>query len=260
MRQWRKIQNYFWLRLCQKIRPLPTECLGSAYGGWVIPQNLLHPGAVCCLAGAGLDISLDVAIAEKNQSQVFILDPTPKAKSHFEELCQTISEGRPAFYNQKESYALKKENIAYLHFIELGLWHQSGLIKFYEPTNPAHVSHSALNIQKTEKYFEAQVVRLGEWMQAQHLPSLDLLKLDIEGAEYQVIDSVLEDRLDIKVICVEFDEIHSPLDSRYLSRIWQRVKALEKNAYQIIAIDREYNFTWVRKDVYDELKAYEKNR
>ncbi|NJL12025.1 MAG: FkbM family methyltransferase [Microscillaceae bacterium] len=254
MRQWRKLQNYLWLRVCQRIHPLPTECLGSVYGGWVIPQDLLHPEAVCCLAGAGLDISLDVAIAEKYQSQVFIFDPTPKAKSHFEELCQNISEGSPAFLNQKESYALKKENIAHLHFVELGLWNQSGRLKFYEPANPAHVSHSALNIQKTEKYFEAEVIRLREWMQAQHLPSLDLLKLDIEGAEYQVIDSVLEDRLDIKVICVEFDEIHFPMDRRYLSRIWQRLKALEKNGYSIVALDMNYNFTFVRKDVYKTLK------
>jgi len=35
---------------------------------------------------------------------------------------------------------------------------------------------------------------------------IDLLKIDMEGAEYKVIESIIEDRLDIGVIFVEHKE------------------------------------------------------
>lgn len=255
MRQLRKLQNYFWLKLNNRVYRIPTERLGSEYGGWIIPENFLNQDSVCCLAGAGLDISFDVAIVEKYQSHVFIFDPTPKARAHYEKLCQNTLENKPTSINSKEDYHIQKKNLKHLSFFGLGLWDKSEFIKFYEPSNPEHISHSALNIQKTDKYFEAEVVRLGEFMQQQKYEALDLLKLDIEGAEYKVIDSILEDELNIKVICIEFDEIHSPLDKKYLSRIWQRIQALQKNAYLLIGIDTSYNFTFMREDVYKQLKT-----
>jgi FkbM family methyltransferase len=44
---------------------------------------------------------------------------------------------------------------------------------------------------------------------------IDLLKIDIEGAEYKVIESILADKLDIRVICVEYDECFNPIDDRF---------------------------------------------
>ena len=36
--------------------------------------------------------------------------------------------------------------------------------------------------------------------------SIDLLKIDIEGFEYEVLQSCLEERIPIKQICVEFHD------------------------------------------------------
>ena len=36
--------------------------------------------------------------------------------------------------------------------------------------------------------------------------SIDLLKIDIEGFEYEVLEDCLEDRIPIKQICVEFHD------------------------------------------------------
>ena len=33
---------------------------------------------------------------------------------------------------------------------------------------------------------------------------LDLLKMDIEGAEFEVIDSIIEDQVPINILCIEF--------------------------------------------------------
>jgi hypothetical protein len=69
-----------------------------------------------------------------------------------------------------------------------------------------------LNLQKTEEYLSLKVKRLSSLMKELGHPRLDLLKMDIEGAEYKVIESIIQDGIDIRVICVEYDECLSPLD------------------------------------------------
>ena len=76
---------------------------------------------------------------------------------------------------------------------------------------------------------------------------LDLLKLDIEGAEYEVIESIIEDNLDIKLICVEFDELNNKIDDNYLKRIKKSMKKLLKHNYVIIAKDSNSGYTFLKK-------------
>lgn len=81
---------------------------------------------------------------------------------------------------------------------------------------------------------------------------MDLLKLDIEGAEYEVIASIAQDNIDIKLICVEFDELHSYYDNTYLKRVKNTIKILLNHNYVIIAKDGDA-YTFLRKDVYKQL-------
>jgi len=77
---------------------------------------------------------------------------------------------------------------------------------------------------------------------------LDLLKLDIEGAEYKVIESLLEDQLDVRVICVEYDEAHTPLDDGYLARMTGSIESLLESGYSLVAVDG-CNYTFRRDSV-----------
>ena len=73
---------------------------------------------------------------------------------------------------------------------------------------------------------------------------LDLLKLDIEGAEYEVVKSILEDKINAKILCLEFDEYNfNSFKSDRLIR--QTAKKLHKNGY--ILIHREdKNYTFIK--------------
>jgi predicted GNAT superfamily acetyltransferase len=82
---------------------------------------------------------------------------------------------------------------------------------------------------------------------------LDLLKIDIEGAEYEVIKSIIQDKIQIKVICVEFDEANHRLDNKYLLRIITSLKALFRAGYRIIDYDNKHNYTLIRKDTFIQL-------
>lgn len=199
--------------------------LGSAYGGWIVPESLFNSLSVCYCAGCGEDISFDLELIKKFNCRVYGIDPTPRAVSFVK---------------------TETQNIPNYHFIELGLWDKKDKLKFYLPKNPDHVSHSFLNIQKTENFIEVNVERLRNIICEQNHNSLTLLKLDIEGAEYKVIDTIVEDNIDIKVLCVEFDECFNPLDSRYKCRIKSSIKKLIDAGYEIACLQDKGNYTFVK--------------
>lgn len=226
------------------------ETIGTEYGGWTIPQNALNESSVCYLAGAGEDISFDTGIAEKYGCRVFIFDPTPKAIRHFEILKMNAARGAPTPINNDSSlfYDISLNGFSRLTFCDVGLWDKEAVLKFYVPKNPEHASHSILNLQKTKNYIEAKVDRLLNIMNRFGHSSIDLLKLDIDGAEYKVIESMIEDRLLIQMICVEYDEAHSPLDAGFLSRIKKSLRSLLDYGYVIVASNESCNYTLIRKE------------
>lgn len=191
---------------------------GTTYGGWVVPITLLARDAICYCAGVGEDISFDLELAKRFKCQVFAFDPTPRAIEHIRQNASDL----PGF-----------------HFFDYGLWSSEANMKFYAPRNPQHVSHSILNLQRTKDFFIAPCKRLSLVMEELGHSRLDLLKLDIEGAEYEVIKSIIEDNLDIKVLCVEFDQ---PMSIR---RIIRTVHMIRDFSYSLVNIDR-WDYTFVK--------------
>ena len=39
--------------------------LGTSYGGWIVPTDMINKDAICYCAGAGEDISFDCILAEQ---------------------------------------------------------------------------------------------------------------------------------------------------------------------------------------------------
>jgi FkbM family methyltransferase len=233
-----------------KIRNL--EKLGTSYGGWTVPKDFFNADSICYLAGAGEDISFDAALADRHHSQVHIFDPTPRAISHFSEFCQHIKSGeRMPINNGTEYYNFEKSHLSCLHFHDIGLWNKDEEIKLYAPDSPKKVSHSIVNLQHSNDYFIGKVSRLTNIMKQNDHKQLDLLKVDIEGAEYEVINSIVEDKLNIKVIGVAYDEYTKPLDKDYLKRIMESVDKLLKYGYKLVYIDpMKYKTCFIRKDAF----------
>jgi FkbM family methyltransferase len=193
--------------------------IGSGYGGWIVPGSLLTQDSVCYCAGVGEDITFDLGLIERFGCQVWGLDPTP----------------RSAAYVQKEA-----AGEARYHFLPVGLWSETSVQRFYAPSNPSHVSHSIVNLQGTEAYFEASCMRLSEVMSREGHAKLDLLKLDIEGAEYAVLDSLHEDGVYPSIVAVEFDQ-PTPLSS-----VMTACREMQRAGYDVVAVDG-WNVTFVRK-------------
>jgi FkbM family methyltransferase len=203
----------------------PLEFLGTRYGGWTIPTGVLGPNSTCYCVGVGEDISFDLDLIRRYDSNVYAFDPTPRAIGYIDRRAPLPPKFR---------------------FMPVGIWKSDEIMRFYEPDNPVHVSHSIVNLQNTKRYFEAPCRRLSSLMQELGHARLDLLKIDIEGAEYEVIQSLLDDNVDIGILCVEFDEANSPVDGRYRDRIRNTLRALRARRFRLAARTGAGNFTFLR--------------
>jgi hypothetical protein len=79
------------------------------------------------------------------------------------------------------------------------------------------------------------------------------LKLDIEGAEIVVLDTMLEDSLDVRVVCVEFDEAAQRGDRASRERTDAVIERLKKADYSLAVLDRKFNALFVRQDIVEQL-------
>ena len=192
--------------------------LGSSECGWVVPTRFLVPSAVCYCAGAGEDISFDLALADSYAAEVVTIDPTPRAITHAERQIK----GRPN-----------------MRLLPVGLWKEDATLRFYSPRDPKHVSHSIVNLQGTDSYFEARCLRVSSVMRLLGHPKVTFLKLDIEGAQFAVLEDVLAERIPIDVICVEFDQ-PSPFASSL-----RMLRSMSRAGYSTVSLDG-LNLTFVR--------------
>jgi FkbM family methyltransferase len=210
--------------------PLELTRLGSDYGGWVIPVQWLKPGSICYGAGVGMDISFDLELIRRFDVDVFAFDPTPRAVA----------------------FVQKQTNLSpRFHFTPVGLWEKDQTIHFHAPANPRWVSHSILNLTKSSGGgFDAPCRRISSLMAERGHQHLDLLKLDIEGAEYAVLRTLVEDRIVPSVLCIEFDEFHSPLDSQYRAKRMQpTLESLVSLGLTIVHADEKGHYTFVRNEL-----------
>jgi FkbM family methyltransferase len=200
------------------------ERLGSSYGGWTVPVRIFTDRSICYCIGAGEDITFDLELIRRFDSEIFCYDPTPRAAAHV----ASVTAG------------LKKYN-----FFKFGIWDENKAMKFYVPADPAHVSHSIVNLQATDRYFEAECKSLATVFRENGHTQADLLKLDVEGAEYQILRSVIRENLQIRVICVEFDELHHPLDLDFRTRVATCIRELCNFGYLLICVDGS-NYTFIK--------------
>lgn len=222
---------------------MPPEALlrlGTAYGGWIIPVNAELDGeSICYLAGAGEDISFDCELVKRFGCRARVIDPTPRAIEHFRQLADAVRNGHrfPVNNSSSDFYDLSPEQLTRLSFLPVGLADKDIELKFFLPQNPAHVSCSTVNLQKTEEFFTAQCHRLATVMAQQGDNRVDLLKMDIEGAEYAVIRDLVTAGPLPHMLLIEFDEVHSPQDHDALKRIRTHVQMLNKVGMRCVAVE-----------------------
>jgi FkbM family methyltransferase len=185
---------------------------GSDYGGWRIPKNNFSADGIVYSAGIGTDISFDLGLISHYGIEVHAFDPTPKSIEWLE------TQKLPSKFR----------------YYPWGLADYNGEAQFYVPKNPDHVSHSMIGSQVTaEEAVTVQVRKIRDIMTELGHTHLDLLKMDIEGAEYTVLPTLLSSSLRPTLLLVEF---HHRFKSIGAKKTKEAVSALRKEGYSLYFI------------------------
>jgi len=157
--------------------------VGSEYGGYFVDMQALSAKPVIYSLGVGEDISFDLALIESCACTIYAFDPTPRVQSWI--ASQTLP---PQF-----------------HFVPIGIANFDGEADFYLPPSSEFVSHSLLNVKEySKKSIRVPMMTLLAAMTKFGHKEIDVLKMDIEGAEYSVLADLVRERVDVRQIIVEF--------------------------------------------------------
>jgi len=253
-----KIVKKFFLIFCNIISiNKPTMFLGTSYGGWYFISPIKNKYLTVVSAGVGEDISFDIEFINAFNSKIILIDPTPRAIAHVESVMVNLGTKKSQEYNLNsgkqpiESYELSNITKDNFVLIKKALYNKTGLtVKFFLPQNHKHVSHSISNFQNNYKtntdYIKVQTISVIDVMKENNLKQIDLLKLDIEGAENHVLPDMVKKKIFPDQILVEFDELSTNFVRPFFKAIVIFIKLLF-NDYELIKTNNFPNYLFKRK-------------
>jgi len=195
-----------------KMANCPFSWYGTHYGGFYVNSKLINSNSIIYSFGIGEDISFDLSLIEKHGCNVFGFDPTPKSIDWIN--------------NQKIP-----ENF---HFYDYGLSNETGTIGFYLPKNVKHVSGSLIvngNVNMNDT-IHVPVKKFSDILLELNHDPIDLLKMDIEGTEYDVLEDILLTNVMIKQFAIEF---HHRFIKRGARKTKKAIKLLSEYDYEVFA-------------------------
>jgi FkbM family methyltransferase len=197
--------------------------VGNEYGGYLVDESSLRPDSVVYSLGVGKDISFDLAMIEAFGVAIDAFDPTPEVKAWL--ATQTLP--------------------SQFRFHDVGIADTDGNIAFYLPPRSDYISHSIVHArQYSSDSIQVPIARLSTVMrQLGHL-RIDVLKMDIEGAEYAVIEDIVRSNIHVGQILVEF---HHRLSGVGTSRTRRALELLEARGMKVAHVcPRLEVFTLIR--------------
>lgn len=185
---------------------------------WHICLSALTPQSTVLSAGVGTGISFELALARRAGCRIQLLDPTPTA-------LHTMS--------------LVENQHPLIDFRPVGLAGVSELRSFAPPRDEAEGSYFVEEHQATEGVW-LPCEDLATIMRASGYQSIDLLKMDIEGSEYEVVEQIISARLSVRQLCVEF---HPWLSQHAAKRTRHCLRELRRAGFRLIHRERnDYTF------------------
>jgi len=212
--------------------------LGTKYGGWILPKDIdLDENSVVYSAGVGEDVSFDMLLSDKYKCSIFLIDSTKRSKKHYDEVVHYYEKIKWKMSGdiQEDYYGIMyplKPDLTNIEFIEKALWEEKqDEVKFYKQDNPDYVSQSLIDGIFTDNYDLTPTDTLRNIMNDNEHYDIDLLKLNIIGAEIKVLENMLNENVFPRYICVYFNIKNQTVQDNVM-KILSRLQNLR---YKVIA-------------------------
>lgn len=162
---------------------LNYTCFGCQFGVYAVCADILPDDAIIYSFGVGKDISFEKELHQATPCEIHLFDPTPVSVA----------------------WIVKQNLPDHFIFHPYGINSMDQFIHLFPPSNPMRTSHSIVKHKwAAENPITAPAKSLQTITAELAHDHIDILKMDIEGAEYSIIEGLADILLRPKQIIVEF--------------------------------------------------------
>lgn len=216
MSLFRRLKELFLIPLSRRV---PTVLLGSA-DQWAVPAGSLSADSFIVSAGVGHSITFEQDIIARFGARIVLLDPSPTGVTTIERLAD-------------------RRNI---EFLPLGLAAVSGELQFGLPDR---AEEGSFRKGSAEDGVSFGCTSLSDIMRKHGRTRIDLLKIDVEGFEYEIIQSIFDDRLSVEQICVEIHHNREISIDQTIADAARLILRLARAGYRVV-YNKNMDFTFVK--------------
>lgn len=197
-------------------------------GNYFIDISRIDKNHIVYSCGVGKNISFDESLHKKIGCDINLFDPTPVAIDYMNQL----------------------EKQEHLKFHTWGVWIEDKPMKFYFKRENKNEKHnlSVTNLLKTDRYVELECFTLETIMKKLSHQQIDILKMDIEGAAMEVLETIIPSDISPKQIIFELEKGRTSL-LNFHSRMSSLLTKLRAKGYSLYFLPRDnkknYNFQFL---------------
>jgi FkbM family methyltransferase len=194
--------------------------LGSSYGFWTIPTAPLDESWVCYCVGAGGDVSFERELLDRyGVATVRSFEPDPEYIGRIE---------------------VEPEHRERFTVHELAIASSDGPIRMQRTHIPGSRSLSPVDLYDTSDYVEMPGRTLPSLMEELGDERIDLLKMDVEGGEYELLPTLDLSGMGVRIFCIQLHHTGSVRDARGL------VELVRGQGFRLVVVRPTVRLTFLR--------------
>jgi FkbM family methyltransferase len=206
-----------------KMREVPGVIhLGGSYGGWMMPGELIDSSWTCYLVGAGGDVSFDLELIDRYG----VIARSFEAVEDYVVRAREQAGDEPRFGAHHAAIAAV-----------------DGPIRMQVTHDPGSLSVSAAQLYDSSRFIEMPGRSLTSLMAEFGDERIDLLKIDIEGSEYEVLPTIDLRALGVKIFAIQLHHTGSVRDARRL------IAGLRAQGYEPVACRSSVKLTFALSEL-----------
>jgi len=173
----------------------------ASYGGWTVPGDLIGREWVCYSVGAGGDIEFDLELIRRYDATVRSFD----AVAEYVDQAHGLGAGEPRFSAHHAAIATS-----------------DGPLRMQRTHDSGSRSVSSAGLYESHSFVELPGRTLPSLMAELGDERIDLLKLDIEGGEYEVVPTLDLPALGVQIFAMQLHHTGSVPEGRALIELIRR--------------------------------------